>query len=74
MVTEYCPGTGDWDADEDAPFNAEAPVGNLQPVTPGSGQIPVIPLPAPPPPPCDLAPEHKARRARSSPFLILPIY
>ena len=49
----FCPGTGDADVDEDA-FDPEAPVGNIQPVTVGSGQIPVIPLPAPPPP-CDIA-------------------
>ena len=47
-VTKYCDGT-EWGA----PFNPEAPVGNIQPVKVGSGQIPT--LPAPPPPPCDLA-------------------
>ena len=53
-VAVFCPGTGDADADEDAPFDAEAPVGNLQPVAVGpGGQIPT--LPPPPPPPCDMA-------------------
>ena len=52
-VAVFCPGTGDADADEDAPFDAEAPVGNIQPVAVGPGQI--IALPAPPPPPCDMA-------------------